>query len=152
MLIAPFNALEVPEEPVVDLADSADHRQMAVSVADVCLGARDVGGQPLPVLHGNEPVLAAVPDLDRHSDVAEVEAPVRQLRRSVVPPALVARGERDLVGLGQPSEQVPVQDLRVGGRDEALQVGAELLRRGREDLLPPSRRSRRDASGSEKNN
>src|ERR1700722_16226455 len=135
MLIMPFKALEVPEEPVVDLADSVYHRQMAISVADVCLGARDGGGQPLPVLHGNEPVLAAVPDLDRHSDVAEVKSPVPQLRGSIVPPALVARGERDLMGLGQPSEQVPVQHLRVGGRDEALQVRAELLRRGREDLL-----------------
>jgi hypothetical protein len=45
----------------VDLADSADHRQMAVSVADVSLGPGDAGGQPLPVLNGNEPVLAAVP-------------------------------------------------------------------------------------------
>jgi hypothetical protein len=120
----------------VDLADSADHGQMAVAVADVSLGAGDAGGQPLPVLHGNEPVLAAVPDLDRHPDVAQVEPPARQLRRSVIPPALVARGESDLVGLGQPSEQVPGQHLGVDGGDEALQVCAELLRRGREDLLP----------------
>src|SRR3984957_11254673 len=135
MLITLFKALEVPEEPVVNLADSADHGQMAVAVADVSLGAGDAGGQPLPVLHGNEPVLTAVPDLDRHPDVAEVKPPVRQLCRAVVPPALVARGERHLMGLGQPPEQVPVQHLRVDGRDEALQVRAELLPRGREDLL-----------------
>jgi hypothetical protein len=33
----------------VDLADSADHGQMAVAVADVSLGAGDAGGQPLPM-------------------------------------------------------------------------------------------------------
>ena len=67
--------LEVLEEPVVDLADSADHGEMAVAVADIRLRARDAGGQPLAVLHGNKPVLTTVPDLDRHPDVAETEPP-----------------------------------------------------------------------------
>jgi len=39
-------------------------------------------------------------------DVAGIEPPVRQVRRSVIPPALVARGEDDLVGLGVPPGQV----------------------------------------------
>jgi hypothetical protein len=120
----------------VDLADPADHGEMAVAVADISLRARDAGGQPLAVLHGNKPVLAAVPDLDGHPDVAEIEPPAGQVRRSVIPPALVARGEGDLVGLGEPSGQVPGQDLGVDGREEALELFSELLRRGRENLLP----------------
>jgi ABC-type multidrug transport system ATPase subunit len=128
--------LEVLEEPVVDLADSADHGEMAVAVADISLRARDAGGQPLAVLHGNKPVLAAVPDLDGHPDVAEIEPPAGQGCRFVIPPALVARGEGDLLGLGEPSGQVPGQDLGVDGRQEALDRFSELLRRGREDLLP----------------
>jgi hypothetical protein len=87
----------------VDLADPADHGEMAVAVADISLRARDAGGQPLAVLDGNRPVLAAVPDLDGNPDVAEIEPPARQGRRSVISPALVARGEGDLLGLGEPS-------------------------------------------------
>jgi hypothetical protein len=68
-------------------------------VADISLSARDVGGQPLAVLYGNKPVLAPVPDLDRHPDVAEIEPPASQVRRSVIPPALVGREDSDLVGL-----------------------------------------------------
>ncbi len=40
----------VLEEPVVDLADPADHGQMTVAVADIGLRTGDVGGQPLAVL------------------------------------------------------------------------------------------------------
>ena len=45
----------------MDLADPADHGQMAVAVADLSLRARDGGGQPLAVLHRNEPVLVSTP-------------------------------------------------------------------------------------------
>ena len=124
----------------MDLADPADHRQMAVAVADVSLGPRDAGGQPLPVLHRNEPVLAAVPDLDRHSDPAEVKPPAGQLRRSVIPPALIARGKSDLMGLGQPSEQVPGQDLGVGGRDQASMPSANCSGVAARSSSQPSRR------------
>src|SRR5215469_8315122 len=109
---------------------------MAVAVADISLRTRDAGGQPLAVLHGNKPVLAAMPDLDGHLDVAEIKPPASQVRRSVIPPALVARGESDLVGLGEPSGQVPGQDLGVDGREEALELFGELLRRSRENLVP----------------
>src|ERR1700722_3462042 len=94
--------LEALEEPVVDLADSADHREMAVAVADISLRARDAGGQPLAVLHGNKPVLTAVPDLHGHPNVTQIEPPAGQVRGSVIPPALVAWGEGDLVGLSEP--------------------------------------------------
>src|SRR6185312_14531723 len=70
--------LEVLKEPVVDLADPADHGQMAVAVADIGLRTRDGGGQPLAVLRGNKPVLAAMPDLDGHLDVAEIKPPASQ--------------------------------------------------------------------------
>jgi len=40
----------VLEEPVVDLADPADHGEMAVAVADISRRARDAGGQPLRAL------------------------------------------------------------------------------------------------------
>src|ERR1700728_4692983 len=86
--------LEVLEEQVVDLADSADHGEMAVAVADVSLRAGDAGGQPLDVLHVNKPVLAAVPDLYRDPDVGQLEPPAGHRRHFVIPPALVARGER----------------------------------------------------------
>jgi hypothetical protein len=120
----------------VDLADPADHGEVAVAVADISLRARNAGGQPLAVLDGNNPVLAAVPDLDGHPDVAEIEPPARQGRRFVIPPALVARREGDLLGLGEPSGQVSGQDLGVGGGEDALERFSELFRRGREDLLP----------------
>jgi len=71
------------------------------------------------VLHGNEPVLAAVPDLDGHPDVAEIEPPASQFRRSVIPPALVARGEGDLVGFSEPAGQVARQGLGVDGRESS---------------------------------
>ena len=38
----------------MDLADSAEHGDVAVAVADVSLRAGDVSGQPLAVLHGDE--------------------------------------------------------------------------------------------------
>src|SRR5215469_7510878 len=102
---------------------------MAVAFADISLRTGDGGGQPLAVLHGNKPVLVTMPDLDGYPDVVEIEPPVRQVRRSVIPPALVARGDGDLVGLGEPSGQVPGQRLRVGGREEVLDDFSELLRR-----------------------
>src|SRR5215469_14864436 len=89
---------------------------MAGAVADISLRAGDAGGEPLAVLHGNKPVLAAMPDLDGHPDVAEVEPPACQLRRAVIPPALVARTQSDLVCFGEPLGQVPGQNLGVDGR------------------------------------
>src|ERR1700689_2635912 len=64
---------------------------------------------------------------------------------------MIARGDSHLMGLGRPSEQVPGQDLGVGGRDEAFHAFGELPRRGREELLAALTQMRRDASGSEKN-
>src|SRR5215469_9530189 len=109
---------------------------MAGAVADISLRAGDAGGEPLAVLHGNKPVLAAMPDLDGHPDVAEVEPPASQLRRAVIPPALVARTQSDLVGFGEPLGQVPGQNLGVDGREEALELFSELFLRGPENPFP----------------
>jgi hypothetical protein len=61
----------------MDLAASTDHCQMAVTVADVSLRARDVGGQPLAVLDRYKAILAARPDCDGQPNLAEIEPPVR---------------------------------------------------------------------------
>src|ERR1022692_4177205 len=109
---------------------------MAVAVADISLGARDVGGQPLAVLHGNKPVLTAMPDLDGHPDVAEIKPPASHVRRSVIPPALVARSQAVAEAVGEPLGQLPGQGFSVHGREETLQGLSELLRRRRDSLLP----------------
>ncbi len=77
-----------------------------------------------------------MPDLDWHPDVAEIEPPAREVRHSVIPPALVARGQGDLVGLGEPVGQVAGQGRRVDGGHEAVELFSELLRRGRENHFP----------------
>lgn len=92
----------------MDLADPGDQAQMTV-IADLSRRTGDVGGQPLAVLDGNEPILTAMPDLDRHPDVLDIESPASQVRYTVIPPALVARGQAVMGAVGEPSGQFPVR-------------------------------------------
>src|SRR6266487_4073586 len=109
---------------------------MAVAVADISLRTRDVGGQPLAVLHGNKAILTAMPDLDGHPDVVEIEPPASQVRHPVIPPALVARSQAVVGAVGEPLGQLPGQGFSVHGRVETLDALSELLRRRGDSLLP----------------
>jgi hypothetical protein len=105
----------------VDLADSADHGQVPVAVADVSLRTRDADGQPLAVLHGNEPVLAAMPDLNGHPDVAEIEPPPPFLACFIHSSKSFTRGHGAIPGFDlSAGSRGAAGDGRADGRGRAL--------------------------------
>lgn len=62
-------------------------------------------GQPLAVLERDEPVVASVPQLHGHTDVAHLEPPVAEVRHAVVPPAVSSGFDTELHGAQPPADR-----------------------------------------------
>ncbi len=84
----------------------------------------------------DELVLLTVPVEHGHADRLELEAPRRAEGDVVVEPAVAARPEPDPEGVGEIGGKPAVQDGAVGWAQEGGPVLRQLLRRGREVLLP----------------
>src|SRR5262245_1127497 len=89
--------------PVLDQSD------VAVDFGEMGVDARDLPGEPLTVLERNEPVMPAVPQLQRHLDRIEAEAPGLEHRHAVIPPSLVTEREREVIAPDEPFRQLRLE-------------------------------------------
>src|SRR5688500_5507969 len=83
------------DQVVQDLvAIGLTQREMALALGQREARAGNTVRQPLTVRPGHEPVVLALPDLDRHADRLHVEAPRLRERQIVVDPTIEAVLER----------------------------------------------------------
>ena len=80
------------QQPRVDGSDApVQQGQVTVFVGQVGFDTWNLAGKPLAVLERNEPIVPAMPELDRDPDGLELETPGLQVRAAVIPPTLSTR-------------------------------------------------------------